>query len=94
MVCYNLNRYNFDYDTDIYLSVKQSKNNKSAVAEVPELVGSMFGTGFLLLAGGLGVVVGVFGTVLTQGMMKKKKSKAGVTDEYTEDTDTEDEDNS
>ena len=87
MVCYNLNRYNFDYDTDIYLSVKQSKNNKSAVAEVPELLGSMFGTGFLLLAGGIGAIFGIGGTIFTQGIMKKKKAKAGVADADAEDTD-------
>jgi hypothetical protein len=47
VVCYNLNKYNFDGDTQIYLSVKQSKNDKSAVADVPEVVGSMFGAGNL-----------------------------------------------
>lgn len=26
VVCYDLNKYNFDDDTSIYLSVKQSKN--------------------------------------------------------------------
>ena len=75
VVCYNLNRYNFDYDTDIYLSVKQSKNNKAAVAGVPEVVGSMFGAGFLLLAGGIGAVVGVGGTIFTQSTMKRRKLK-------------------
>jgi hypothetical protein len=76
VVCYDLNKYNFDYDDSIYLSVKQSKNNKSAVADVPEVIGSMFGAGFVFLAGGLGVLVGVGGTLATNGIIKKRnKSK-------------------
>ena len=74
VVCYNLNKYNFDGDTQIYLSVKQSKNDKSAVADVPEVVGSMFGAGFLFLAGGIGVIAGVGGVLATQEIIKKKKT--------------------
>ena len=74
VVCYDLNKYNFEGDTNIYLSVKQSKNNKSAVADVPAVVGSMFGAGFLFLAGGVGLALGVGGTVVTQGLVKKKKA--------------------
>jgi hypothetical protein len=73
--CYNLNKYNFSGNKTLYLSVKQSKNNKAAVADVPEVVGSMFGTGFLFLAGGIGAALGVGGTIVTQGFLKKKKSK-------------------
>jgi hypothetical protein len=76
VVCYNLNKYNFDGNTTIYLSVKQSKNDKSAVADVPELVGSMVGTGFLFLAGGLGAAVGVGCTIAAQNVLKKKKQGA------------------
>ena len=76
VVCYDLNKYNFDGDTNIYLSVKQSDNNKSAVADVPEVIGSMFGAGWFFLAGGIGLIAGVGGTIATQGMMKKKKSKS------------------
>ena len=76
VVCYDLNKYNFEGNTHIYLSVKQSKNNKSAVADVPEVVGSMFGAGFLILAGGIGVVVGIGGTVATNVILKKKKNNA------------------
>ena len=76
VVCYNLNKYNFSEKTTIYLSVKQSKNNKAAVADVPEVVGSMFGTGFLFLAGGVGVVFGIGGMLATNEILKKKKSKA------------------
>jgi hypothetical protein len=80
VVCYNLNKYNFDYDTNIYLSVKQSKNDKSAVADVPDVIGSMFGTGFLVLAGGVGVIAGVGGVLATQGILKEKKNNPGNTD--------------
>ena len=76
VVCYDLNKYNFEGNTHIYLSVKQSKNNKSAVADVPEVVGSMFGTGFLLLASGIGVVFGIGGTLTTQVIKRKSKAKA------------------
>ena len=77
--CYNLNQYNHEDDTAIYLSVKQSKNQKSAVAEVPGVVGSMLGAGVVALAGGVGAVVGIGGTLATAGIVnknKKKKAKA------------------
>ena len=76
VVCYDLNKYNFDYDTNIYLSVKQSKKDKSAVADVPEVIGSMVGAGFLFLAGGVGAILGVGGTFATQELLKRKKSKS------------------
>ena len=71
-ICFNLNKYNFEGETQIYLSVKQSKNDKSAVADVPEVVGSVFGTGFLFLAGGIGAALGVGGTLGSLKIMKKK----------------------
>ena len=74
-VCYNLNKYNFDGNTSIYLSVKQSKNDKSAVADVPELVGSVFGVGYVVLAGSIGAAIGVGGTLATYGIAKKKNAK-------------------
>ena len=76
VISYDLNKYNYDYEDCIYLSVKQSKNQKTAVADVPEVIGSMFGAGFLFLAGGIGVVAGVGGLLATQGIIKKKKSKS------------------
>jgi hypothetical protein len=72
-ICYDLNKYNFDGDTNIYLSVKQSKNEKFASAGVPEVVGSMFSVGYMLLAGGVGVALGVGGTFATQSIIKKKR---------------------
>ena len=74
-VCYDLNKYNFDGDTNIYLSVKQSKNDKYASAGVPEVVGSIFSAGYLLLAGGIGAAVGIGGTIATQSLIKKKRAK-------------------
>ena len=74
-ICFDLNKYNFDDDTSIYLSIKQSNNNKSAVVDVPPVVGSMFGAGFLFLACGVGAAIGVGGTVVIQGIINIKKSK-------------------
>ena len=74
-VCFDLNRHTFDDDTSIYLSAKQSKNDKYAATGVPEVVGSMFGAGFLFLAGGIGAAAGVGGTLATYGIAKRKKSK-------------------
>lgn len=74
-ICYDLNKYVFEDDTSIYLSVKQSENQKAAVADVPELVGSMFGTGFLFLAGGIGLVAGIGGTLAVRGVAGKRKTK-------------------
>ena len=76
VVSYNLNKYNYNETHSIYLSVKQSENQKAAVADVPELVGSMLSAGVLCLAGGVGVAIGVGCTIGTQGILKKKKSKA------------------
>ena len=76
VVCYNLNKYTYGFTDSIYLSVKQSKNDKSAVADVPQVVGSMLGTGFIFLAGGVGAVAGIGGTLGTLELMKKKKNKA------------------
>ena len=74
LVCYDLNKYNFKSSCDtIYLSVAQSENQKSAVADVPDIVGSVFGTGFLFLAGGLGLAIGAGATVGVQSVLKKKK---------------------
>ena len=68
-VSYNLNKYNFNDDYSIYLSVKQSDNNKSAVADVPDIIGSIFGIGTTAIAAGAGAAVGAVGTVL----IRKKK---------------------
>ena len=74
VVSYNLNKYNFNDDHTIYLSVKQSDNQKKAVADVPELVGSIFSTGYIILAGGLGIAAGAGGTIGLQEIVKRRKT--------------------
>ena len=72
-----MNKYNFENESDsIYLSVKQSENHKSAVADVPDLVGSLFSDGYFILAFGIGLIVGAGGVLATQAMMKKKGKKS------------------
>jgi hypothetical protein len=76
-ICYDLNKYNFSSNSDtIFLSVRQSENLKSDYADVPDIVGAIFGTGFWALAGCVGIVVGVGGTLVTNYFLKKKKSGA------------------
>ena len=75
VVCYNLNKYNFNDDHLVYLSVKQSDNQKAAVADVPEVIGSFFGKGFLVIAGGVGLVAGIGGTIASREVVKTAKSK-------------------
>ena len=84
VVSYNLNKYNFNDDHTIYLSVKQSDNQKAAVAGVPELVGSVLSTGYMILAGGVGVIIGVGGTIGTTEIIKRRKSKNNIEAETTE----------
>jgi hypothetical protein len=74
-VCYDLNKYNFSNKSDnIFLSVAQSENQKSAVTDVPDIVGSIFGAGMWLIAGAAGALVGVGGTLGVQALSKKKKA--------------------
>ena len=73
-VCYDLNKYNFKNTSyTLYLSVEQSEKQKSAVADVPDIIGSIFSNGFVLLAGGIGIVVGIGGSMAMQSVLKKKK---------------------
>ena len=75
-ICYDLNKYNFSNKSpSIYLSVEQSKNDKSAVADVPQVVGSIFANGLWMLFGGVGALFGVGGTLGTQALLKKKREK-------------------
>ena len=75
VVCYDMNKYTYNDNTSVYLSVKQSKNDKAAVAGVPELVGSIFANGLWLLVSGVGAVLGVGATLGTQKRCQKKRSK-------------------
>lgn len=75
VVCYNLNSYNFRSSSDsIYLSVLQSDKQKSAVADVPEVVGSIFSEGWVFLAGSLGMLIGVGITLGVQMIERRKKN--------------------
>ena len=75
VVCYNLNKYNFNDDHCIYLSIKQSDNQKAAVKDVPEVVGSVFSAGYMILAGGVGILAGAGGTIGTMEIIKRRKNK-------------------
>jgi hypothetical protein len=84
VVSYNLNKYNFNDDTSIYLSIKQSENQKAAVSDVPEIIGSVFSAGWYFLAGGVGIVAGVGGTIGTMEIIKRRKNKINLEAEATE----------
>lgn len=72
--CYNLNKYNFESKADsIYLSAKQSENQKAAVADVPAVVGAMIGKGYYFLIGGAGALVGAGAMFMINHIQKKKK---------------------
>ena len=74
-ICYDLNKYNYSNNSpSIYLSVKQSKNDKAAVADVPDVVGAIFANGMWLLIGATGALFGVGGTLGTQALLKKKRN--------------------
>ena len=75
VVSFNLNKYNFNETYSIYLSVKQSENQKSAVAGVPEIVGSVFSAGKVIISCAIGICVGIGGTVATKELIKKRKTK-------------------
>ena len=73
-VCYDLNKYNFDYEDSIYLSIAQSEKQKSAITDVPDVIGSILGGGLYFLVAGAGIALGVAGTLGTQTVIKKKKN--------------------
>jgi hypothetical protein len=81
VICYDLNKYNFSSSSEtVFLSIRQSENQKSDVTSVPDIIGALFGTGFWLIAGSVGVIAGVGCTLGTQHVLKNKK-KSGETDE-------------
>lgn len=74
-ICYDLNKYNFNSDSEmVFMTVAQSDKQKSDVTGVPEVVGSIFGAGIWLIAGGIGAALGVGGTLGTQLLLKKRKN--------------------
>lgn len=78
--CYNLNKYNFESKCDsIYLSVKQSDNQKAAIADVPPVVGTMLSnTFYAIIIGGSGIIMGIAGTIFYYYFSKKKKANIEV----------------
>jgi hypothetical protein len=62
----------------IFLSIRQSERQKSIIPEAPQVVGSIFGTGFWLIAGSIGIVCGVGVTVIVQTVIKKIKKRRSV----------------
>ena len=79
VICYDLNKYNFDSDSAmIFLSIRQSERQKSIIPEAPQVVGSIFGTGFWLISGSIGIVCGVGVTVIVKTVIKKIKKRRSV----------------
>ena len=74
-ICYDLNKYNFDYEDSIYLSIAQSDEVKTAISDVPAIVGSMISGGVYFLTAGVGVAGGVFATIAVQNAKKKKSTE-------------------
>lgn len=75
IVSYDLNKYCFSSKAEtIYLSARQSENNKSAVDDVPSIVASLISGGLFFLAVGGGAAVGVCATLGVQAAAKKKKA--------------------
>ena len=73
-ICYDLNKYNFNSSSEnVFLSIKQSENQKSAVTDVPNVVGSIFGNGVLFIAGTVGIALGAAGMMGVQVLLNKKK---------------------
>ena len=76
VICYDVNKYNFSSDSDaIFWSIEQSKYEKPGSIDAPNVVGSMFNTGSVVISGVAGAVIGVGVTVCTQSFLKKKKKK-------------------
>ena len=74
VVCYDMNKYNFSGNAaTVFMSIAQSDKQKSDVTGVPDVVGSIFGNGIWFIAGGIGAMLGVGGTIGTQFLLNKKK---------------------
>lgn len=75
-VCYNLNKYNYESGVPgVYLSVKQSDKEKTAV-KVPPVVGTIVGEGGVIIVACAGVMAGVAAMMLYQKKFNNKKDKA------------------
>lgn len=70
---YNTNSYcNRDGAQAVYLAFKYSTNQKSAVTDIPDIVGSLFNTGTIAIS----ALAGFAGGVLLMVFVNKKKAKA------------------
>ena len=72
---FNLNSHVYNADAvGIYLTVRYSTTKKAA-ADMPTVVGSMFGGAYYLLTAIGGAGLGIGGMVLFQNLKKKKKEE-------------------
>ena len=70
---YNTNSYcNRDGAEAVYLAFKYSTNQKSAVTDVPDIVGSLFSVGTIAIS----ALVGFAGGIILTASINKKKQKA------------------
>ena len=85
-ICYDMNKYSFSSSAAVvFMSVAQSDKQKSDVTSVPDIVGTVIGTGIWFIAGVVGAAVGIGGTLGTQFILNKKKKENGA-DTVTEET--------
>ena len=85
-ICYDMNKYSFSSSAAVvFMSVAQSDEQKSDVTSVPDIVGTVIGTGIWFIAGVVGAAVGIGGTLGTQFILNKKKKENGA-DTVTEET--------
>ena len=74
VICYDLNKYNFSVNSEmIFLSIERSHGANKGTVEAPRVAGTIFGAGFVLLSGGVGVIIGMGGTVGVQKLFRRKK---------------------
>ena len=70
---YNTNSYcNRENADEVYLAFKYSTNQKSAVTDVPEIIGSLFNVGSIAIS----ALVGFFAGVVLMASVNKSKMKA------------------
>lgn len=74
VICYDLNKYNFSsYSDSIFWSIEQSDDQKLDGIDAPNVVGSMFSTGYVIIVGIIGIAIGVGAAVYIQFLWNRKK---------------------
>ena len=58
----------------IFLSVRQSENQKYDLTTAPQVVGAVFGERIWILSGFAGIVIGAGCTMVVRTLLKKKKN--------------------